>query len=133
MKPIEELRHTPCLVVKGRITEGAAAKYQIYHGWVDLLNGFRGTVVFGYDEAGLMEHVSVSSYKRRQLPTWTEMCRLKDMFFYPDEMVVQIHPTEDRYLHGVSMPGGRPLENVLHLWRPMNGDFSILNRPEEWD
>lgn len=132
MKPIEELKETPGIVVTGRITEGAAAKYQIYKGWVDL-HGFRGSVVFGYDEAGLMEHVSVSSYKHRQLPTWTHMCRLKDIFFYPDEMVVQIHPKEDRYLHGVRRLGGKPLENVLHLWRPMNGDFSILNRPEEWD
>ena len=75
-----------------------------------------------------MEHISVSHHKRHKLPTWDDMCKLKDMFFYPEEMVVQIHPAASRYFHGV---GDRT--NILHLWRPQNGDFSVLNRPEEWD
>lgn len=128
MKSIEELKQTPHLCVVGRL----AGKYKIYHGWVNW-PGFKGSVIFGYDEAGLMEHVSVSSYKRKQLPTWDDMCKLKEMFFRPNEMVVQIHPAECRYIHGVSSPGGKPLENVLHLWRPMDGNFSVLNRPEVWD
>lgn len=132
MKSLEELKQTTNLCITGRYTAGDAAKYHIYHGMVEW-PGFKGTVIFGYDESGVMEHVSVSSYKRRQLPTWEDMCKLKDMFFHPDEMVVQVHPKEERYLHGVSGPGGKPLGNVLHLWRPMNGDFSILNTPEKWD
>ena len=124
MRSIEELKQTPHLCITSKIGD-------IYEGWVEW-SGFRGTVIFGYNEAGLMEHVSISSYKRRQLPRWEDMCRLKDMFFYPNEMVVQIHPSEERYLHGVGF-GNDKLENALHLWRPMNGDFSILNRPEEWD
>ena len=125
MRSIEELKQTPHLCITAKIMDG------IYEGWVEW-SGFRGTVIFGYNEAGLMEHVSISSYKRRQLPRWEDMCRLKDMFFYPNEMVVQIHPSEERYVHSVGI-GPNKLENVLHLWRPMNGDFSILNRPEEWD
>lgn len=89
-------------------------------------------MIFGYDEAHLMEHVSVSCYNRKKLPTWDDMCKLKKMFFNDDEMVVQIHPSEENYLHGVSRPGFKTLENVLHLWRPMDGDFSILNTPERW-
>lgn len=74
-----------------------------------------------------MEHVSISSRKKKQLPPWEIMCRLKDMFFYPDEMAVQLHPPESEYLHGVGR-GKSKLENVLHLWRPKDGDYSRLNQ-----
>lgn len=127
VRDIEELKKTPHLCVTGRVTECGMGKYHVYEGWVQFPD-FKGSVIFGYDEGGLMEHVSVSSYNKRKLPTWDVMARLKDMFFYPKEMVVQIHPAEDRYLHGVGN-----LENVLHLWRPKDGDFSILNHPEKWD
>lgn len=127
MRNIEELKKTLHLCVTGRLMDNGADRFHIYEGWVDW-PGFKGTVVFGYDEAGLMEHVSVSCMNRRKLPSWDDMAKLKNMFFYPEEMVVQIHPAESRYLHGVN-----GLDNVLHLWRPMNGDFSILNTPERWD
>jgi hypothetical protein len=130
MKTIEELMETPHLCIKGRFTHGGFHTYHVYHGFVDW-PGFKGTVIFGFDEAGKMEHVSVNHYNRRKLPSWEDMCRLKDMFFRPDEMVVQIHPAEKNYLHGVGTLGNR-LENVLHLRRPMDGNFEILNRPEEW-
>lgn len=99
----------------------------MYGGWVEW-DDFRGTVMFGYNEAGIMEHVSVSERNRRKIPAWEQMCRLKDMFFYPDEMVVQIHPAEERYLHGVGNLG-----NILHLWRPKDGNWEALNHPERWD
>lgn len=101
-------------------------EFHVYTGRV-VWNDFEGSVVFGYDEANLMEHVSVSHKNPHRLLTWEQMCRIKDMFFYPDEMVVQIHPPEELYLHGF-----KERDNVLHLWRPMNGDFSILNEPERW-
>lgn len=133
MKSIDELKETPNLSVNGRIKDSRLNKYNVYEGWVEW-PGFKGSVCFGYDEGidGCMEHVSVSSFKKRQLPTWDDMCKLKDMFFYPDEMVVQIHPKEERYVHSVGL-GKRKLENVLHLWRPKDGDFSALNHPEKWD
>ena len=127
MRTIEELKKTPHLCVVGRITRVGMDKFHVYEGWVEWPD-FKGTVIFGYDEAGLMEHVSVSHRNRNKLPTWHDMTRLKDMFFYPEEMVVQIHPAESRYVHGVN-----GLKNVLHLWRPKNGDFEILNHPERWD
>lgn len=127
MKTLEELKETPNLCIKGRLTANGAEDFQMYHGFVEWY-GFRGSVVFGYNEGGLMEHVSISSYRKRQLPSWDDMCRLKKMFFRDDEMVVQIHPEAERYLHGVNGLG-----NVLHLWRPKNGDWSILNHPEMWD
>lgn len=100
--------------------------FKVFTGRVSL-NDFEGSAVFGYDEGHLMEHVSVSHRNPHRLPSWDVMCRIKDMFFYPEEMVVQLHPPGSLYFHGF-----RDRDNVLHLWRPMNGDFSILNDPERW-
>lgn len=130
MKSLDELKNTPHLCIKGKYIYNGVEDNDMYHGWVEWPD-FKGTVIFGFNEGGKMEHVSVSSYNRRKLPTWETMCRLKEMFFNPEEMVVQIHPAEKNYLHGVGFPGNR-LENVLHLWRPIDGNYEILNRPEEW-
>ena len=108
-------------------------KYQIYSGMVEFPSGLKASVIFGFKEAdGKMEHVSVSPVNPRHVCTWEEMCWIKDLFFKPDEMCVQVHPREDRYIHGVGS-GSRRTENVLHIWRPADGDFSILNHPEDWD
>lgn len=52
-----------------------------------------------------------STGKPMYTPTWEEMCRLKDMFFRDDEVVVQYHPAKSEYVN--NMP------NCLHLWRPI--------------
>ena len=83
--------------------------------------------LFSDDEEG-WEHVSVSpkgsKYERDQpTPTWDEMCQIKRIFWDSEEMAVQIHPEESDYLHGI---GGDT--NILHLWRPIDGDWSALNR-----
>lgn len=127
MRKIEELMKTPHLCVTDRVTRNGLGQYHVYEGWVKWPD-FEGTVIFGYDEAGVMEHVSVSHRNKHKMPTWNDMVRLKNMFFYPEEMVVQIHPKESRYLHGFGDRG-----NILHLWRPANGDFELLNHPERWD
>jgi hypothetical protein len=94
-------------------------------GWVSFPDKkFTGSFIAGFNEHG-MEHVSVSSYKRRQLPDWETMCRIKEIFWEDEEMVVQIHPKKSEYLHGVGLPGNE-LETVLHLWRPTDGDWSRL-------
>lgn len=126
MKTIEELRQTPHLVVHDLMKQ-FPVEHQVYDGFVSWPD-FTGSVVFGMNENGCMEHVSISSKKRYQLPTWTVMCRLKDMFFRKDEMVVQIHPEESRYFHGF-----KELPNVLHLWRPKDGNWELLNHPDRWE
>lgn len=94
-------------------------------GWVSFRDKkFTGSFIAGFNEGG-MEHVSVSSLKKRQLPDWETMCRIKEIFWEDEEMVVQIHPKKSEYLHGVGLPGNE-LENVLHLWRPADGDWSRL-------
>ena len=57
---------------------------------------------------GGWDHVSVS--RKDRIPTWEEMCMVKDTLFSSDETVIQYHPAKSKYvnLH----------ERCLHLWRP---------------
>lgn len=58
---------------------------------------------------GGWDHVSVAPLKRKVVPTWEMMCKVKDIFFKPNEAVIQIHPPEDQYVNNKV--------NCLHLWR----------------
>jgi hypothetical protein len=60
------------------------------------------------------EHVSVhmESDKKERTPTWTEMCKIKGMFWDKKDCVVQFHPPESEYVNDH--------RHVLHLWRPIN-------------
>ena len=70
------------------------------------------SVVWGRNEEG-WEHVSVAPKNKRLMPTWDDMCILKDMFWHTDEEVHQIHPKGQEYVNIV--------DNCLHLWRPVEG------------
>ena len=56
------------------------------------------------------EHVSCTFADRNHIPTWKIMCFVKDLFWGPEEVVVQYHPADSEYINC------HP--NVLHLWRP---------------
>ena len=62
------------------------------------------------------EHVSVSAPGR--CPFWAEMCRIKDVFWDPEDVVIQYHPAASQYVNN------HP--HTLHLWRPM---FSTIPIP----
>ena len=55
------------------------------------------------------EHVSVS--RKDRCPTWAEMCQVKDLFWEPEDRVVQYHPPQSEYVND------HPF--CLHLWRPI--------------
>lgn len=76
----------------------------------------------GRDENG-WEHVAISIGSGRKIPSWEIMCKAKSVFWRDDEDVVQLHPMESAYFHG--FPGQM---EVLHLWRPVDGDWSLLNK-----
>lgn len=59
------------------------------------------------------EHVSVSFAVRT--PTWKEMCFIKELFWDPEDWVVQYHPGKDAYVNV------HPF--ALHLWRPIDRAF----------
>lgn len=59
------------------------------------------------------EHVSVCVYEDNEpvVPTWEEMCHIKDIFWDEDDCVLQYHPPKSDYINNH--------ECVLHLWRPI--------------
>lgn len=59
------------------------------------------------------EHVSVSRTDR--VPTWDEMCQVKDIFWDDNDTVVQYHPAKCNYVNN------HP--NCLHLWRFAGAEF----------
>lgn len=61
------------------------------------------------------EHVSVST--RKHAPNWTEMCRVKSLFWEPEDTVVQFHPPASAYVNN------HP--NCLHLWRWKHSAFPL--------
>lgn len=64
------------------------------------------------------EHVSVHVADRagkQRTPSWEHMAKIKDIFWEPEEMVVQIHPPKSEYVNNH--------EHVLHLWKWTGGDF----------
>jgi hypothetical protein len=64
----------------------------------------------GDEELGVAwEHVSVSLTNRT--PNWTEMCFIKDLFWAPEDAVMQLHPPRSQHINV------HPY--CLHLWRPL--------------
>jgi hypothetical protein len=55
------------------------------------------------------EHVSVSTPRRP--PNWQEMCFIKDLYWGPEETVMQLHPPKSNYINN------HP--HCLHLWKPL--------------
>jgi hypothetical protein len=54
------------------------------------------------------DHVSVSLSSR--VPSYEEMCFIKDLFFRDDEVAMQLHVAKADHIN--------TNKNVLHLWRP---------------
>lgn len=72
-------------------------------------------------DGGGWDHVSVSTHTR--CPTWQEMCFIKDLFFDPHEVVMQLHPAKSEYVNHH--------EFCLHLWRPQTQE-EIARIREDW-
>jgi len=68
------------------------------------------------------EHVSVHIFDGRRTitPRWDEMCRVKDIFWDPEDLVIQFHPRASEYIN--------MHPNTLHLWRPI--DFELPTPPK---
>jgi hypothetical protein len=65
----------------------------------------------------MWEHVSVSLQGHSRLPTWDEMCWVKDLFWNEEEWVVQYHPGKSQYVNTSPY--------VLHLWKPIGIDLPL--------
>lgn len=70
-------------------------------------------------DGGGWEHVSASFPDR--CPTWEEMCRVKALFWAPEDCVLQFHPPQSEYVNV------HPY--CLHLWRPIG---QTVPTPPKW-
>lgn len=64
------------------------------------------------------DHLSISKIpkgRKQKLPSWEEMCYIKDLFFDYEERVIQYHPKRSEYIND------NP--NVLHLWKIQSKEF----------
>ena len=98
MKQIDDIKKDKRIQVKQSGNDG-------FNGWITI----RGQMIFFICSwGGNWDHVSVSLTNR--CPTWDEMCKIKDIFFRPNECCVEYHPAEKDYvnLHPY----------CLHIWRP---------------
>lgn len=86
----------------------------INSGYIKLTDAGTCSVVWSEDENG-WEHVSISPKKQFKIPTWNDMCQVKEIFFNDDEEVLQLHPKKSQYVN--------LQENCLHLWKPKGLDI----------
>lgn len=56
------------------------------------------------------EHVSVS--RKDRMPTWEEMCQVKELFWDDEDAVMQLHPPKSTWVNNHQF--------CLHLWRPID-------------
>lgn len=112
------MKPTPNLAVERyRIRTGRLASFRTdgNNGAFELPFGGHTLAVIVSDGDG-WDHVSVSLGDR--CPTWEEMCHVKDLFFEPEECVVQYHPPRSEYVNNCG--------ECLHLWRPHD---AVIPRP----
>lgn len=98
-------------LVNDPIEDGAVFEFEIDGKTMWVVASFGG----GWD------HVSVTLSVPR-CPKWSEMCMVKDMFFEPEESVMQLHPPKSQYVNNHPW--------CLHLWRPQNG-FGTIPLPDK--
>lgn len=84
-----------------------------FTGLFEFVWGFQVLRVLASDGQG-WQHVSVSLVDHpKTTPRWEVMCAVKDLFFEPEDCVVQFHPPASEYVN--HLPG------CLHLWRCIDG------------
>ena len=104
------------LLNKHRITEGEYASSPLmgFNGAFKVKIDDRWWLIIASDKAG-WQHVSVSclsnhNFKKPTIPSWRIMCIVKDLFWEPEDTVVQYHPAKSQHVN--EHPG------CLHLFRP---------------
>lgn len=65
------------------------------------------------------EHVSVHvmSDGKERTPTWSEMCKIKEMFWDDSDSVVQFHPKRSEYVN--------QHKHCLHLWKKIGVEYEL--------
>ena len=100
---------------ESRITQGHLGSNASYgnNGAFRLETEFAKLLCIASDGDG-WEHVSVSPLGQG-IPTWMEMCAVKDAFWDEEDCVVQFHPPKSQYVNF------HP--RCLHLWRKIGTEY----------
>lgn len=101
MKPLEEIKSTPNLVIKAEADNDGIGGY-----YYDRFNNKKLNFIFSYQMG--WEHLSVSMPNKT--PSWEQMCMMKDIFWGEDECCVEYHPRKEDYVNNH--------EHCLHIWKP---------------
>lgn len=107
MKTLDEIKESRRIIVGMIGADGGMGEIH--------LATWSGSVI--WSNGGGWEHVSVAPYKHRIIPSWDDMCLVKDIFFNEDECVVQFHPPKSEYVN--NMP------NCLHLWKSLEEEMPM--------
>ena len=59
------------------------------------------------------EHISVSNSGKT--PSWAVMCKIKELFWHEEDVVMQLHPKKSNYVN--------EHKHCLHLWRSLEKDI----------
>lgn len=107
MREFEEIRRNGRLIIMQEAIDGFSAEIHLYK-WT-------GFVICSFGCG--WEHVSVSPYKKHIIPSWEDMCQIKDIFWREDEWVCQFHPPTSEYVSNK--------DNCLHLWKPLTEKMPV--------
>ena len=106
---------------KDRIRKGPLASDDSYGNngaFYTYFNPTMGLQIIASDQEG-WEHVSVTAIVRKmtypRTPTWNEMCKVKNLFWDEEDIVVQFHPKKSEYVNNHNY--------CLHLWRKIGIEF----------
>ncbi len=106
MKSIDEIAKTSNLIIH-KNTEAGGSGLIVYGSLKNC------SVMWGRKEGGLYDHVSISPTNR--IPTWNELCKVKDMFFKDDEECYLVFPKKEQYVN---------LDKYcMHIWRDASEDI----------
>ena len=107
MKPIEEMLKAQRVLVEEQAFDGFCGT--IY------MPKWEGSIIVSW--SGGWEHVSVCPFKHHIMPSWDDMCYIKNLFWNEEECAVQYHPPKSQYVN--LMP------NCLHLWKPIGREVEM--------
>lgn len=116
---LEQFRHTKATHPMATQEGDRHGVFYIPHGTSSFIFIFDdGTSMEGGVDGTAWEHLSfraVDGQGKNRTPSWEECCWAKQLFWEPEECVVQFHPPRSEYVNNH--------KNVLHLWKKLGEDF----------
>lgn len=116
MRSIEEIKNSDRVNNFQPFTLGEGEAYTFYYSF---FADRKHTVaaILGCDEHGAdgkhFEHLSFHIIGREGIiPTWEQMCEMKNLVFQDEEECYQVFPKKSQYFHGIGN-----MKNVMHIWR----------------